>query len=90
MNSSVRKFLYAALVVFCSGFAAFIFWNGKSKPEWPALKPRQGTLAQAREWPATQARVAELEKNLEARPNDSKTQLKLAREFMQEGRVTGD
>ncbi|HNM26208.1 MAG TPA: hypothetical protein PKL15_12295 [Saprospiraceae bacterium] len=45
MNSSVRKFLYAALVVFCSGFAAFIFWNGKSKPEWPALKPRQGTLA---------------------------------------------
>lgn len=90
MNSSVRKFLYAALVVFCSGFAAFIFWNGKSKPEWPALKPRQGALAQAREWPATQARVAELEKNLEARPNDSKTQLKLAREFMQEGRVTGD
>lgn len=90
MNPSVRKYLYTALVVFCAGFAAFIFWNGKSKPEWPALKPRQGALARAREWPLTQTRVAELYKTLETNPRDPKTQLKLAKEFMQEGRVTGD
>ncbi len=90
MNSSVRKFLYAALVIACSAFAGFIFLNGKSKIIFPELKERQGALAQAPEWPATQARVKALLTDLKAHPNDTKTKLKLAKEFMQESRVTGD
>ncbi len=90
MNPSVRKFLYAMLVICCTAFAAFIFWNGKSRVVLPELKPRQGALTQAREWPATQERVAGLMKTLEAKPNDAKAKLQLAKEFMQEGRATGD
>lgn len=90
MKSSVRKFLYTALVVSCAAFAGFIFLNGKSKPDFPALKERQGALAQAPEWAATKTRVEGLLETLKTEPEDLKTRLQLAKEYMQEGRVTGD
>lgn len=90
MNPSYRKYLYAALVVFCTVFTAFIFYNGGKKSNLPELKPRQGVLANAPEWATTQANVKKLRQELETKPEDARTLLMLAKEFMQEGRVTGD
>lgn len=90
MKSSLRNTLYGTLVLFCVGFAAFIFINGKSKSPLPELRARTGVLADAPEWATTQATVAKLTAELSAKPNDAKTMLSLAKEFMQEGRVTGD
>lgn len=82
--------LYGALVAFCTIFAAFIFFNGKSKTTLPELRERKGILAAAPEWAATQARVENLHAELKKKPDDPKNLLLLAKEFMQEGRVTGD
>ena len=90
MNPSYRKYLYAALVVFCTVFTAFIFYNGGKKSNLPELKPRQGVLANAPEWATTQANVKKLRQELETKPEDARTLLMLAKEYMQEGRVTGD
>ena len=90
MNPSYRKYLYAALVVFCTVFTAFIFYNGGKKSNLPELKPRQGVLANAPEWATTHANVKKLRQELETKPEDARTLLMLAKEFMQEGRVTGD
>lgn len=90
MKPSYRKYLYGALVVFCAVFTAFIFVNGSKKSTLPELKPRQGALANAPEWPKTQATVRKLHEELAKKPDDARTLLMLAKEFMQEGRVTGD
>lgn len=90
MSPSIRKYLYGALSVFCLVFAAFIFFNGKSKPNLPQLHERKGALAESPEWPAVKSKIEGLLADLEKKPNDVKTQLLLAKEFMQEGRVTGD
>ena len=90
MNPSHRKFLYGALVIFCTVFTAFIFLNGSKKTTLPELKARQGALANAPEWATTQATVRKLHDELTRKPEDARTLLLLAKEFMQEGRVTGD
>jgi len=90
MKPPIRKALYGALIVVCSAFAAFIFINGKNKTTLPELKERSGVLAKAPEWAETKVRVEKLLAELKAKPTDAKTQLLLAKEFMQEGRLTGD
>jgi tetratricopeptide (TPR) repeat protein len=90
MNPSFRKYLYGALVIFCTVFTAFIFYNGSNKSNLPELKPRQGVLANAPEWATTQANVKKLRQELESKPEDARTLLMLSKEFMQEGRITGD
>ena len=90
MKPSSRKILYGALVLFCTVFTAFIFINGSKKATLPELKPRQGALANAPEWAVTQANVKKLHAELTAKPDDARTLLMLAKEFMQEGRITGD
>ena len=85
-----RKILYSALVIFCAVFTAFIFYNGSHKSNFPELKPRQGALANAPEWATTQANVNKLRSELEAKPDDARSLLMLSKEFMQEGRITGD
>lgn len=90
MKPSFRKFLYGTLIVFCAVFTAFIFFNGSKKTTLPELKPRQGALANAPEWATTQANVAKLQKDLITKPEDARTLLLLSKEFMQEGRITGD
>lgn len=90
MQSPFRKILYSALIIFCAIFTAFIFFNGRQKSNIPELKPRQGVLANAPEWATTQANVNKLIHELEAKPNDARTLLMLSKEFMQEGRITGD
>ncbi|MFN0037603.1 MAG: tetratricopeptide repeat protein [Saprospiraceae bacterium] len=90
MKPSTRRTLYAALTVFSLVFAAFIFFNGKDKTEFPTLKDRTGVLAQDPEWPTVKANYEKLLKELEAKPGDKKTLLQLAKTFMQEGRVTGN
>ena len=90
MQSPVRNTLYGALVVVCAAFAAFIFINGKNKSTLPEFKDRTGVLANAPEWAETKIRVAKILTDLKAKPEDAKNQLLLAKEFMQEGRMTGD
>lgn len=90
MQPSVRNTLYGALVLICAAFAAFIFFNGKNKSTLPEFKERTGVLAKAPEWPETQKRVAKILADLKLKPEDAKSQLLLAKEFMQEGRMTGD
>lgn len=90
MKPSYRKYLYGALVIFCAVFTAFIFINGSRKTTLPELKPRQGALANAPEWATTQATVRKLHEELAKKPGDARSLLLLAKEFMQEGRVTGD
>lgn len=86
----VKNFLYGALVLFCTVSTAFIFVNGKARETLPALKERTGALAASPEWEATQAKVSKLLADLKAKPGDAQTKLLLAKEFMQEGRVTGN
>ena len=86
----VKNFLYGALVLFCTVSTAFIFVNGKTKETLPVLKERTGALAASPEWEATQAKVSKLLADLKAKPGDAQTKLLLAKEFMQEGRVTGN
>ncbi|MCC6280849.1 MAG: tetratricopeptide repeat protein [Saprospiraceae bacterium] len=90
MKPLSRNILYGALVVFCTVFTAFIFINGSKKTTLPELRPRQGALANAPEWTTTQATVKKLQDELTAKPDDPRTTLLLAKEFMQEGRITGD
>ncbi len=90
MKPPIRKALYGALIVVCAAFAAFIFMNGKNKSTLPELKERTGALAKAPEWAETKVRVGKLLTDLKAKPDDPKTKLLLAKEFMQEGRATGD
>ncbi|MEO6759473.1 MAG: tetratricopeptide repeat protein [Saprospiraceae bacterium] len=90
MQPSVRNTLYGALVVVCAAFAGFIFLNGKNKSTLPEFKERTGVLAKAPEWPETQKRVAKILADLKLKPEDPKSQLLLAKEFLQEGRMTGD
>jgi tetratricopeptide (TPR) repeat protein len=90
MKPTLRKLLYSTLVLSCVLFAAFIFMNGKSKSVYPELRQRQGVLANAAEWPIRQETFRKLLSDLKSRPNDPKLQLQLAREYMQEGRVTGN
>jgi tetratricopeptide (TPR) repeat protein len=90
MQPVTRKIFYTILVISCTAFAGFIFMNGKSKTEFPALKERTGVLAQDPEWPTTQKNVANLLAQLKTKPDDTKTMLLLAKEFMQEARVTGN
>jgi len=90
MKPTTRRILYAMLTVFSLVFAAFIFFNGKDKSDFPELKDRSGALAQDPEWPTVKANYEKLRKELSAKPNDKKTMLQLAKTFMQEGRVTGD
>ncbi len=77
-------------MLICAAFAAFIFFNGKNKSTLPEFKERTGVLAKAPEWPETQKRVAKILADLKLKPEDAKSQLLLAKEFMQEGRMTGD
>lgn len=90
MKPITRRTLYAALTVFSLVFAAFIFFNGKNKSTFPELKDRSGVLAQDPEWAAVKANYTKICQELEAKPEDKKTMLQLAKTFMQEGRVTGD
>jgi len=90
MKSNVRKLLYAALAISCLGFAAFIFINGKEKAALPTLKERQGPLATAPDWILRQQTVGKLLGELKEKPNDTKTLLLLAKEFLQEGRASGN
>lgn len=85
-----RKYAYPTLALFCLAFMAVIFWNGKHKTAWPALKPRLGALAEAPEWPATQQEYLQLIHDLERKPQDERLALQLAKMMMQEGRTTGD
>ncbi|MCC6462926.1 MAG: tetratricopeptide repeat protein [Saprospiraceae bacterium] len=90
MKPTLRNTLYGALVLFCLLAAGFIFLNGKSKTPFYELKERTGALAAAPEWAATKARVTKLMADLNAKPGDAKLTLQLSKEFMQEGRATGD
>lgn len=90
MKPVTRQRLYVALSAFCLLFAAFIFFNGKDKSDYPELKTRQGALARDPEWPSVQAGYEKLIEALETSPDDKKSQLQLAKTFLQEGRVTGD
>lgn len=90
MQPTVRKFLYSLLIAGCAGFALFIFFNGKNKTELPQLKERKGALATAPEWVTTQANYTKLVATLKTKPDDAKTNLQLAKVFMQEGRASGD
>lgn len=90
MKPMVKNFLYAALILFCTVSTAFIIVKGKSKESLPVLKERTGALASSPEWETTQARVAKLVTDLKAKPGDAQKELLLAKEFMQEGRVTGN
>lgn len=91
MALKYKNSLYIVLVLFCTVFAGFIFFNGKSKPAaLPQLKERKGELANAPEWELTQQNVQKLMGELEKKPNDAKNLLRLAAEYMQEGRATGD
>lgn len=88
--TTFRKWLYPALVVFCTAFAAVIFLNGSSKTTYPTLKQRSGALAQAPEWAETQKTFEQLIVELTRKPGDVKTTLQLAKLFMNEGRASGD
>ncbi len=90
MKPSTRRSLYVLLTVFSLVFAAFIFVNGKDKSAFPELKDRTGVLAQDPEWPTVKADYERLRQELETKPEDKKILLKLAKTFMQEGRVTGN
>jgi len=90
MKPTTRRTLYAVLTMFSLVFAAFIFFNGKDKSDFPELKDRAGILAQDPEWPAVKANYEKLRKELSQKPNDKKIILQLAKTFMQEGRVTGN
>lgn len=90
MQPVTRKVLYTILVVSCAVFAGFIFMNGKTKSTYPQLKERTGVLAQDPEWPKVKQTVDNLVEQLKKNPNDTKTMLLLAKEFMQESRVTGN
>jgi len=90
MKPTIRRSLYALLTVFSLVFAAFIFVNGKDKSAFPELKDRTGILANDPEWPTVKANYEKLLQELEAKPEDKKTLLQLAKTFMQEGRVTGN
>lgn len=90
MKPITRRTLYVMLTVFSLVFAAFIVMNGKDKSAFPELKERTGVLANDPEWATVKATYAKLRKELEAKPEDKKTLLQLAKTFMQEGRVTGN
>lgn len=85
-----RKILYSLLVLFCVSVAGFIFLNGKSKVTFPMLKERVGALATSKEWEITKEAVAKINHDLQSKPEDAQLLLSLAKEFMQEGRITGD
>ncbi|MCB0524522.1 MAG: tetratricopeptide repeat protein [Saprospiraceae bacterium] len=84
------KLLYTFWVLICAVFAVVIFVNGTSKTQLPTLKDRSEALAKNTEWPETQANYQQLIKELEAKPNDSRSLLKLAKLFMNEARASGD
>lgn len=90
MKSSYRKLAYVALVLTCLGFAAFIFVKGKDTVVMPEFKERQGTGSNDPEWLSAKKRVDELYDKLTKKPDDTKTMLLVAKEFMQEGRVSGN
>ena len=90
MKPITRRTLYVMLTVFSLVFAAFIVMKGKDKSEFPVLKERTGLLANDPEWVTVKATYAKLRKDLDAKPEDKKTLLTLAKTFMQEGRVTGN
>lgn len=89
-TTTFRKWLYPALVVFCTTFAAFIFLNGSSKTTYPTLKERTGALALAPEWAETKASYEQLVLELKQKPKDAKSILQLAKLLMNEGRASGD
>ncbi len=89
-NPNVRKSLYFALIAFSLVFAGFIFYKGKDKIVIPELKERKGELANAPDWETTQQTVQKLMITLKTKPDDAKTKLLLAKEFIQEGRASGD
>ncbi len=90
MKSNVRKLLYVVLAISCLGFAAFIVVNGKEKTSLPSLKERQGPLANAPDWFITQQTVGKLLAELKKNPDDTKNLLLLAKEFLKEGRASGN
>lgn len=90
MKPRTRRILYATLSFCCLLFAAFIFINGKGKTTIPALKERSESLAQSQEWPTVKAEYENLLAVCKKQPEDKTTLLKLAKTFMQEGRVTGN
>ncbi len=90
MKPTTRRILYASLTVFSLLFAVFIFFNGKSKPNFPELKERKGILAEDPEWKVVKTTYTQLTQALTTKPTDKKARLQLAKTYMQEGRVTGN
>lgn len=56
----------------------------------PALKIREGMLAQADDWAIVQTEVAQLREKIAKNPQDYKSMLYLAAIYMQEARTTGE
>ncbi len=90
MQPRTKSILYTALIAVCLLFGAFIFVNGRTKVEFPGLMERTGPLAKELEWDKTRQRVDQLMTKLEKNPQDTKSMLLLAKEYMQEARVTGN
>jgi len=81
---------YFFLISFVILFISAIFITQKKEPVNLTLKPRTSKISSSSEWLNTQKAIAGMEDRLRKNPNETEIKLKLARAYMQEGRVTGD
>jgi tetratricopeptide (TPR) repeat protein len=81
---------YFFLISFMILFISAIFITQKKEHGNLTLKPRNTKISSSSEWLNTQKAIAGMEERLRKNPNETEIKLKLARAYMQEGRVTGD
>lgn len=90
-----KKFTSLALLFLFVGTTAFVVlrYNGSLKNKVNAfypLKERKGPLAQAPEWASVKQTGDKLIRVVRETPGDTKSALRLATLYVQEGRATGD
>ena len=92
MKKNVLYGVLIAVFIVAVGFVVIKFKKDDIAKESTqmALLDRKGVLAEMPEWKTTKLNVEKLQKTLQAKPGDVKTQISLANLFIMEARTTGN
>lgn len=90
MKKGIYRYTYLVLIISCSSFAFYIYNKGKNTVQLPQLKDRNAELSLAADWPIVQKTTAQLLTEIKKKPGQNKLYLALAKEYLQEGRVSGN
>ena len=90
MKKGIYHYTYLVLIISCSSFAFYIYNKGKNTLQLPQLKDRNNALSQAADWTNVQKTTTQLLTEIKNKPGQNKMYLALAKEYLQEGRVSGN